>query len=283
MAGGPLRGALRRLGHAGLLPDAVWRRLPAIGQFEVQLPGGESFVYEGTPADAVARAAMWLGWDGYEHETIGTFVSLARNARTFLDIGANTGLFSLLALASNPRLQAVAFEPTPMVRALLERNIQLNGWGERCEVHAEAVSDFVGETKFHRPVSQLPTSSSLDVDGFRGYEGNLIDVPVTTIDALYPTRDDVDLAKIDIEGFEDRALDGMREVLRRCRPRVILEILPDGPLEAIERVLSEENYRWWHMRQSGLVAQERIRPDERERWKNFIAAHEDDRIDDVLV
>jgi FkbM family methyltransferase len=121
--------------------------------------------------------------------------------------------------------------------------VALNGWQDRCAVRAEAVSDFVGTAPFHVPFGCTPISASLNPRGFRDFEGESTEVPVTSIDAVIPPGTRADTAKIDVEGFEDRVLNGMRRTLSESRPDLIIECLPDGPLPEIERIVGECGYR----------------------------------------
>jgi hypothetical protein len=67
-------------------------------------------------------------------------------------------------------------------------------------------------------------------------------VPVSTADAVLPADMPVDLVKIDVEGFEDKVLEGMQETLKRWHPAIIFEVLPGGPAKAIEDVLRPLGY-----------------------------------------
>ncbi|MFQ5417297.1 MAG: response regulator, partial [Myxococcota bacterium] len=119
----PSRAALRALCRAGLLPHAVWSRLPIDQRFPVPFAADISFLYESLDGDAIGRALYLFGAESYEFETTEVFARLARRASVVLDIGANTGLFSLIACAANPDSKVIAFEPVDRVRDLLTENI----------------------------------------------------------------------------------------------------------------------------------------------------------------
>src|SRR3546814_160245 len=78
------------------------------------------------------------------------YLAAQDRAFVFVDIGANQGLYSLLA-AQNPRCAAaIAFEPVAATFALLRDNIALNGLTDRIQpVHA-AVS-------LHSGMASIPT------------------------------------------------------------------------------------------------------------------------------
>lgn len=122
----------------------------------------------------------------------------------FLDIGANQGLFSLIA-ARNPACKAIiALEPVPDTHARLTRNLALNGAGPRAQALKFGLSDrdgtrLIATCNAHSGVatledhlsSRLPSATSLAVE-------------MRTIDGLLPhLPDDLPLfVKIDVEGHE---------------------------------------------------------------------------------
>lgn len=265
-----MRAVLRCVSDVGLLPDAVWRRLPANGTFAVPLDRGIEFRYCSSSADQIGRALYWKGVASWEAETIPAFVRMVQRSALFLDIGANTGVYTLLACAVNPAIRVMAFEPVPEIFEVLCRNIALNGWQGRCQARNEAVSSSNGVTAFHVPQSKLPTSASLHTRGFRGTPGTLIDVLATTVDAVCGEQEDVDLIKIDVEGFEDKVLEGMPRVLADSRPAIILECNPDGPYRIIQGLLRQLRYHFFHLHGATPVPTAEIVPDPSERHRNFL-------------
>ena len=271
-----LREVLRMLSLAGFLPSAIWKRLPVEVVFPVKLPDGRFFFYSATANDVIARALYWRGLRDWESETIPVFYRLAQSAEIVLDIGANTGFYTLLACTANPRARVIAFEPVPRVYEKLLEHISLNHFEDRCEVYQTAVSNFVGTAKMHIPPEDLPTSASLNPKGFRGFDGILQQVPVTTIDAVVGERT-VDLVKIDVEGFEPQVLEGMQMTLQRCRSALFIECLPDGPYQQVEEMLKVQGYQIYALTRKGPVNVERVIP-RRMHHENFLFIHPKGRI-----
>ncbi len=269
----PLRSLLRTAAHAGMIPRPVWMRLPIETTFDVTVGSGR-FRYASLPEDAIGRALFWRGLSSWEAETVRIFLRLIEHTKLYVDVGANTGPYALVACAANPGVRVVAFEPVPFIHERLCKNVALNGWSTRCSARNEAISNRVGTTTFHVPMGGLPTSGSLDPHGFRKYPGTLIDVPVTTIDALRPDLGKVDLVKIDVEGFEEQVLEGMSRVLEEDRPTIIIECNPDGPYRAVQTILARSRYRFFHIRDPHPVEREGIVPDETERYRNYVCVPE---------
>lgn len=266
-----LRNCLQKISRQGFLSKKVWQRLPAEGDFQAS-SGPDRLLYKGTKGDVIARVLFWRGWRHYEPETIRVFHELAKKASLVLDVGANTGLFSLVACASNPKAKVRAFEPVSGTCRRIKDNMQLNGWQNRCEVHNVAVSDQIGVVSFHVPEGEAPSSASMHVEGFRGHQGSLVEVPMTTVDAICE-HESVDLIKLDVEGFEDKALAGMKELLERSKPTIVVECNPDGPYREVEKILKSLGYNFFHLRDEGPIAVEQIIPDSTERYRNFLCLH----------
>ncbi len=271
----PVRAALRRGSKAGLVPGPIWRRLPVETDFAIHFPEGLSFRYLSTAYDGIGRQLFWKGERWWEYETTALFARLARRAALSLDIGANTGFYTLLAAAANPDGRVIAFEPVPRLRERLHQNVALNGWDHRCAVRAEAVSAEPGRTQLHVPDQAVPTSASLDPAGYRGLKGQLIDVDITTVDRAVPEDQRVDLIKIDVEGFEHTVLAGAERVLVRDRPIIVLEVNPGGPAREIQALLTPRGYRFHHLLEDGPRPVAEIVPDERVHCRNFLCVPEE--------
>jgi FkbM family methyltransferase len=140
------------------------------------------------------------------HHIINT-VKACRQRRVAVDVGAHVGFWSYYLSRA---FRAVhAFEPTPLFRECFAKNVPAVNvtlypvaLGQRAG-SAEMVIDPVNSGATH-----LRESASGDVEIRRLDDYEL---------------DQVDLIKIDVEGFEPFVLEGARETLLRCRPIVIIE------------------------------------------------------------
>lgn len=270
---GPTRAALRSLSRAGLVPEPVWTRLPLEGTFTVELGQGGSFLYRSSVGDATGRGLYWRGLSGYEPTTIPAFCDLARKSLFVVDVGAHTGLYTLLACAANPSAHVIAVEAAPQIAARLSENIEINRWHDRCEVRAEAVSNYSGRCSFHVPCSpydNVTTMGSMNPEGFRGFPGTLVDVSVATLDEICEGRGTVDLIKIDVEGFCHRALDGARRVLSESRPALIIEVLEIDDHDAIRSILTEFGYEFFDVREGGPFRIDKLGPGDHRHSANVL-------------
>lgn len=126
---------------------------------------------------------------------------------SFVDVGANIGVYSLI-VAQHPKARVYSFEPHPATRALLDENVSFNGWSDRVTTFAVALSSSAGNAWFsEKPASPL---NRVLPDGTTG--GIL--VPSARGDELLRQLGVVpEVVKIDVEGFEEHVLAGLRGVL----------------------------------------------------------------------
>lgn len=82
-----------------------------------------------------------------EAEDMSFLLHFLRSGDVFHDIGANIGTYSLVACEAGA-MRIHAYEPSPTTRRWLVRNIGANGFTERVEVHAEAVTSEGGWVRF---------------------------------------------------------------------------------------------------------------------------------------
>lgn len=238
-------------------------------QFEVHHPGLESsFTFSsGGGLDTIAQTIRQFGLAAYENPTTDIIMALARSASGLvLDVGANTGLFSLIAAAANPLLGVCAFEPLDSVRALLEANLALNpGLASRIAIEPYGLSSATGTFSFFETINDqglITTSSTLELDHAQrvgSYTEHTIATKTldTWAETLGPSA--VSLVKIDVEGHEHAVIDGGRRFLGAHRPFLTLEVLKPAETGSLNRLLVESAYLAFAMAPGVLRQCETIR------------------------
>lgn len=174
--------------------------------------------------DIVVWEYLWRGADGYEPELVKIWINWCRNRPgVVLDIGAYSGLMSILAARAHPRNVVHLFEPLERVIERANINIKLNGVGQRVLRHPMAASNTNGTADIHlyRSEDALGTGSSIDL---KADKMALIKKTITTItiDDLLPNIAP-SVVKIDVEGHELACLEGMEKAITRGRPNMIIE------------------------------------------------------------
>lgn len=225
---------------------------PNMGERVVRTRNG--FLYRADLSDWLGQYVFLTGL--YEPPTARLMTSLLNPGNNFVDVGANSGYFTLLAARKvGPSGQVISFEPLPSMRERIRQNLALNGFNN-VKLHDVAVSNTNGEVEFfegpsgHKGLSSLRPLSDSD---------STLKVRTTPLDELYPDIDAVSLIKIDVEGAEQLALEGMRNLLSRHKPQLVVEIT-DQYLQAFGHnaqslfaFLADLGYRSWKITDQGLV------------------------------
>jgi FkbM family methyltransferase len=256
---GPLRG-LQRVGVT--IPHSVYQHVPFRGVFEVKIPQSSDSYFIESHGHSVENELFWRGFQGFEPECLSVWVAYARQSRVVLDIGANTGTYALTAGAVSQTAQIVAFEPVARIAELARKNVRLNSKSQ-IEILQVAVGALDGRADIFDPGGDNAYSASLN-SNFLSQEKNSYPVDVVSIDRLVAQRQwtSVDLVKLDVEGYEEFALAGMRNTIERWRPTFLLEFLNDReshrPLvEKIEWMLTI-GYQLYQLEVAGIRLSSKI-------------------------
>ena len=146
---------------------------------------------------------------------------------TFLDIGANIGVFTMLgAHLVGPSGRVIAIEPLAGNVGLIERARRRNGYGHVRVIRA-AASDQAGSLSL-RTEPSTSNAATPAASGPRLLGGSGVTLPFESIvlDDALADLDRLDLVKIDIAGMEPRALRGLERSLDRWRPVLVCEFHP---------------------------------------------------------
>lgn len=159
------------------------------------------------------------------HEPLATklLMETLKPGMNAVDIGGNIGYYAMLeARLVGPRGKVIAIEPMPENSAQLCKNVEANGY-QNIHIHKVAIGDqdgsaliyISGKSNWH---SMRPTTSTI---------GEL-KVRVATLDSLLAPYDlpSVDLVRMDLEGYEVTAIEGMKRTLVKYGPRLLVELHP---------------------------------------------------------
>lgn len=182
------------------------------------------------------------------------FQKLVRESATFLDIGAYTGLFSLVAAKANPNIRVHAFEIVPETFLLAQSNVIANDLVGRVSLHLHGLGDRPSEVHIPATLNTASLPSSLSLGS--AFSGG-VRIPVDRLDDLLPDLAGPMVIKIDVEGFEPQVLAGAYKTLERLKPDIIIEVLRDQGAE-VEALLLPLGYKFWHFTDGGLVQRERL-------------------------
>lgn len=204
----------------------------------------------------------------YEKETVALFKEILKPGMTVIDIGAHIGYFTRLFSRKVGRDGRVyAFEADPENYALLEKNTQ-----GLCNVVSQrlAIADKKGTIDFYHCDDKSGAHSTLANVPLPFAKRKLI-VTAVELDSWVRERgiQKMDIIKMDIEGGESAALNGMREALRMARGMVIefapawIEAAGSSPLSFLEDIESR-GFSIYAVTKEGLVP---VSPARDETWR----------------
>jgi len=157
-----------------------------------------------------------------EFEEMAYVLHVTRPEDLFVDVGANSGAFTVLACAARGA-RGYCFEPVPSIYARLRENLHLNHLTDRvCSMNV-GVSDGDGTLVF---TTASDARNHVIAENERPEDS--IAVRVTTLDAVLANESPT-MLKIDTEGYEAPVINGAAEVLRKeSLHSVILELTGHG-------------------------------------------------------
>lgn len=258
LAFAPVNVAMR---HA--LPHRIARRLPLnTPSVALRVTGASDLFLTNPLRDILARDIYWgrgAPTSAAERRKLACITMLARDARTFLDIGAYAGMCALVAARANPQLHAIAYEIVPENFLLAWRNVIENDLADRVSPRLLGLGASQGEVRMPRALGlpSLPTSISLASRFDTG-----VSVPISTLDAETAGSAGPFLLKIDVEGFEREVFAGGEGFIARARPDIICELLPDATgVAEIEALLAPFGYRFHAFAEDGVLPRQALRPE----------------------
>ena len=239
---GWLKQGLYRLGPISNLIRQTLNLLSPEGFSKVTIASGRA---EGLVMDLDLKKEKdyWLGT--YEPKLQEMIHRYVREGWTAYDVGANIGYFSLiLAKTVGISGDVYAFEAMPGNVKRLKNNLVLNEVSSRVKVLPYAV---INESK---PVQFLPGPSGAmgKVEGSAGrHEGHResFEVQGISLDDFIADESNrpPNVIKMDIEGGEVLAIQGMKKVLTEIRPLIFLEIHGSDAAKSVWAGLNEVGYQ----------------------------------------
>jgi FkbM family methyltransferase len=235
----------------------------------VELEGFKIFVrrndfYIGAP---IARDRM------YESHISDQLRTLLKPGDVFVDIGANIGYFTMMgASVVGPHGHIFAFEPLSDNYDLMMQSVTANSF-DNVDIYPFAIA----ESK---------QTFQLDVSGF-GSNARVIDfspqavpgagpdnlVEAFTLDEILAETDRIDVIKLDIEGAEPRAWQGMEQIITQHRPTIVFEFSPNlikvtshvEPTDFLEQVM-QRGYDLFIIKNEGRLTHSAQSPEQIIQW-----------------
>lgn len=168
--------------------------------------------------------------------------SLVKPWQTSVDVGANFGLYSFLCARYSRSV--IAYEPNPELAAFLFRAMP-----ENVMVRTVGVSTGPGYATLSLPEIdgvEMASRGSIEPDPIGGHRTFRVETVCLDDEGI----EKVGFIKIDVEGHEEKVLEGAEKLLARDRPNLLIEIEQRHHREDISRVFQriiELNYDGWFL------------------------------------
>lgn len=229
-------------------PHSIYKHLHFTGGIKVEVDETASFKMQHYGTE-IENDFFWKGLHaGWEKISMQYWMQLCRKANVVADIGANTGVYSLVAKAINPATKVYAFEPLKQMFAKLKLNNDLNKYDIRCV--EKAASDRNGKAIIYETGSDHIAAASLNAET-RQY-GNLdieTEIEAVTMDTFIEENNvgKIDLIKIDVECHEPNVIQGYRKYLSSHKPDFLIEVLTDDVGERLQQLFNGLGYQYFNI------------------------------------
>ncbi|MDQ3050534.1 MAG: FkbM family methyltransferase [Bacteroidota bacterium] len=234
--------------------EPIYRHLHFKGNIKVKVDDHRSFqmVHHGF---WVENEIFWSGLNGkWEKDSLSLWIKLCPYADVIFDIGANTGIYSLVAKTIKPSARVFAFEPIERVCEKLKQNIKLNNF-DIVPVQ-KAASDADGTAIIRDMNTEHIYSVTVNAKKEEG-DGRDVEtvIQITKLDTFIRENNitKVDLLKIDVETHEPEVMEGFKEFLFRFRPAILIEILNTEVGDRINKVMEGSGYWYYNINEQGGV------------------------------
>src|SRR5688572_7684910 len=240
--------------------ESIYKHLHFKGVISVPLNESKSFKMNHYGFQ-LENDIFWTGLtEGWEKESIKVWMKLCEDAETILDIGANTGIYSLIAKTVNPKATVYAFEPVDRVYKKLNENIKLNNFD--IKPVEKAISNENGIATIFDTTTEHTYTVTVNKNRLLADE-TVVETKITTItlDSFIKQNNlkKIDLIKIDVETHEPEVLEGFSEYMKVFKPSMIIEILDEETGRKVNDLVQGIGYLFFNIdEKTGIRQVEKI-------------------------
>ena len=215
-------------------PAKVYQHLHFNDTIRIDAGAGNSFqmVHYGHELE---NEIFWKGlYGGWEKYSMSVWATLAVEAKVIFDIGANTGLYSLVAKSTNRNAAVHAFEPFGAICKKLAHNAAINRYNVVC--NCLAVSDYTGDGVIYTADENFAYSVTVNQNLWTSDKDAIkLDIKTTTLKDYIEEHGitGIDLMKIDVETHEPEVMAGFSHFFNLYKPILLIEILNEEVAAAL--------------------------------------------------
>jgi FkbM family methyltransferase len=170
-----------------------------------------------------------IEWLGY----FSTFQNCS--IETFVDVGANIGIYSLYWLSLRDSSKAISCEPSGENIGVLRKNFRLNGYVNRVQIVEDPLYSNLAEGQLHVPDHRPGSSGTQFSSTIESTLSEAGRVKATILDEVIPDSSRAYILKIDVDGLDFEILKGGEASLESgCVKSVLIEATDKVQLEVSE-------------------------------------------------
>jgi FkbM family methyltransferase len=219
------------------------------GVFTLKATDGSTFKMNLDYDLYMEREFFWRGlYGGWEKESLKLWEKLAKQANVIFDVGANSGVFSLLAETLNKTADIYAFEPIKRNIGLLKNNKNANDY--KFEIIEFAVSDVDGFCSMYQLPDVANYMTSVNKNRYAENEKVIeVKIPTKSLSTFIKEKKirKVDLIKLDVEEHELEVLNGLGAYLAEMKPSLLVEIIDDEKAKQIQKICDPLGYLYFYI------------------------------------
>lgn len=251
-----------------VLPHSIYQHLYFRGKFSVKVNDKHQFTLLHFGAK-IENEIFWKGLYGnWEKESLKIWARACEYSNVVVDVGANSGIYALIAKTVRNSSKVYAFEPVERVFNRLNDNISLNNYD--INSFQIGLSNYDGVATIYDPggdhLYSVTVNKNIHVPDIECRE---VLITVNRLDTWYYKNisDPIDLVKIDVETHEPQVLEGFGEILSHQKPSLLVEVLNDDTASHLNNIFNGLGYLFFYIDESiGLIRKEKI---ERCRFYNY--------------
>jgi FkbM family methyltransferase len=228
------------------IPKNIYKSMGFYGEFIFEANGTEVTLHNFR--DEISNDIFYSGIFGnYEGFSLKLWNHLCLQAQDsiVMDIGAFSGVYSLVAANANSKIDIYSYEPHPGTFKMLEKNIQSNNF-KNIYLNNYALSDHDGEIKFYNSKGDTPSGfSSVNHRFIEEDAGTKICIArnVSSVLSSELSKKRISLIKIDIERAELPLLKIMIDRIVKDETIVLSEILDEEFYEDFDKLFYQNGYQ----------------------------------------
>jgi FkbM family methyltransferase len=276
------------------MPKNIRKYIPKIIYKHLYFTGEFDFFYENkylgkllNTSSEIENGIYWRGLNNdHEPKSMQIWIRLIREfqPKRVLDIGANTGIYGVLAKLVSPNSDIHFFEPSNECNLYIEKSLSLNGHKTGFSIHNIALSDrdessemFVARTKTGVPYAY---PKELGKDTFGEYRK----IGFCRLETLFERLSirTFEFVKMDIEGMEPKALRGFGNLLNG-EAIFLLEVLSEVKAIEIAQLFSKRRYVFYNIDDNKKVVRKQPNVTKSSKWNILIVPRVFESLTDELL